>query len=319
MSPFASKPTKEEAIKNQNDVALILSDHLFSTKAKHSNTVFSPASITAALTLAASGPGGSLIAGDILSFLRSSSIDELNSVFAEMVSVVFADRSANDGPKISSINGVWIEQSLAIDSLAFKDLFENIFKASFDLVNYRSKFEEVRVELNAWASNHTNGLIKDLLPLSVPFMSSYEKQDIEAYDGFKVLRIPYRQGGKDTKHNFSYRHRFRDDTERDGFSMYFYLPDKKDGLDGLVKTMASTSGFLDDHVPFSKQPVTCVEIDEEGTEAAAATYMRSNGKGGVPRYVDFVADHPFLFLIREDKSGTVLFVGQIFDPSIKSS
>ncbi|WVZ21590.1 hypothetical protein V8G54_008912 [Vigna mungo] len=30
--------------------------------------------------------------------------------------------------------------------------------------------------------------------------------------------------------------------------------------------------------------------------------------------VDFVADHPFLFLIREDLTGTVLFIGQVFDP-----
>jgi serpin B len=31
--------------------------------------------------------------------------------------------------------------------------------------------------------------------------------------------------------------------------------------------------------------------------------------------IDFVADHPFLFLIREEQTGTVLFAGQIFDPS----
>ncbi|CAA7048672.1 unnamed protein product [Microthlaspi erraticum] len=130
--------------------------------------------------------------------------------------------------------------------------------------------------------------------------------------------------------------------------MYFYLPDKKDGLEHLVKTMASTCGFLDSHVPmyqdrvnefripkfkiadglsgedlgFSALPLfhkACVEIDEEGAEAAAATFVVGFGAWTPPKMIDFVADHPFLFLIREDKTGTVLFVGQIFDPSKKSS
>ncbi|KAF3604405.1 hypothetical protein F2Q69_00036694 [Brassica cretica] len=38
-----------------------------------------------------------------------------------------------------------------------------------------------------------------------------------------------------------------------------------------------------------------------------------------PEMIDFVADHPFLFLIKEDTIGTVLSAGQIMDPSDKSS
>ncbi|CAA7048673.1 unnamed protein product [Microthlaspi erraticum] len=151
-----SQLTTENAMKNQNDLALIHSQRLFSTKPKqHLNTVFSPASINAALTLAASGPVGSSSAKEILSFLSSSSIEELNAVFSQIASVVFADRSANGGPKISSVNGVWIEQSLPIDDSSFKVLFENFFKASFDRVDFRSKdFSRIFFHVASRASLH---------------------------------------------------------------------------------------------------------------------------------------------------------------------
>ena len=117
--------------------------------------------------------------------------------------------------------------------------------------------------------------------------------------------------------------------------MYFYLPDKKDGLHNLLEKMASTHGFLGRHIPLERVIVGDFripkfkigfgfeaskvfgdwkhEIDEEAVAVSARVgYCTSNGI--VPKMIDFVADHPFLFLIREDKTGTVLFVGQIFNP-----
>jgi len=59
-----------------------------------------------------------------------------------------------------------------------------------------------------------------------------------------------------------------------------------------------------------------VQVDEEGTEAAAATAgsMRAFSMQVDPPIV-FRADHPFLFLIRDLRSGTVLFLGRVDDPS----
>ncbi|XP_024013586.1 probable non-inhibitory serpin-Z5 [Eutrema salsugineum] len=350
----------EDAMKKQNDFTMFLTAKVISSVAKNSNVVFSPTSINAVLTM-------------------SSSIDELNAVFCKIATVVLADASASGGPKISAVNGVWMEQSLPVKP-SLKDLFENFFKAAFAQVDFRFKAEQVREEVNAWASNHTNGLIKDILPrgsiksdtdwiygnalyfkgawedkfpksltrddefqllngtsVSVPFMSSCKKQYVTAYDGFKVLRLPYQQG--------------RDDTNRK-FSMYFYLPDKIDGLDNLLERMTSTDGFLVNYITTSAVKVgklripkikiefgfeaskifdlrlqvslyqkALIEIDEDGAVAAAVTKGGRRGCRGtiiVPKTIDFVADHPFLFLIREDKTGTVLFTGQILDPS-KSS
>ena len=58
-----------------------------------------------------------------------------------------------------------------------------------------------------------------------------------------------------------------------------------------------------------------VEVNEEGTEAAAATgvVMRLTSVGPVPIPV-FRADHPFLFLIRDNLTGSILFIGRVANP-----
>jgi serpin B len=62
-----------------------------------------------------------------------------------------------------------------------------------------------------------------------------------------------------------------------------------------------------------------VETNEEGTEAAAATASVMTGssllRSKPPPVPIFRADHPFLFAIRDHKSGAILFLGRIADPT----
>jgi serpin B len=55
-----------------------------------------------------------------------------------------------------------------------------------------------------------------------------------------------------------------------------------------------------------------VEVNESGAEAAAATIVRFVAKSMPGR---FAADHPFIYLIRENGSGSILFLGRMVDPT----
>ena len=58
-----------------------------------------------------------------------------------------------------------------------------------------------------------------------------------------------------------------------------------------------------------------VKVDEEGTEAAAATAVIMVEKSvAMPRNV-FRADHPFVFIIQEKETGNILFMGRVTDPT----
>ena len=56
-----------------------------------------------------------------------------------------------------------------------------------------------------------------------------------------------------------------------------------------------------------------VDVNEEGTEAAAATAVVV-ALAAAPAHPEFRADHPFVFLIRDNRSGSVLFLGRVANP-----
>jgi serpin B len=61
-----------------------------------------------------------------------------------------------------------------------------------------------------------------------------------------------------------------------------------------------------------------VDVNEEGTEAAAATavVMRLAAAPANPDPVPvFRADHPFIFLIQDDETGSILFMGRVVNPT----
>jgi serpin B len=97
------------------------------------------------------------------------------------------------------------------------------------------------------------------------------------------------------------------------------------GLNDVLAGMGMSSAFRADAADFSKMTgkkdlfisavvhKAFVEVNEEGTEAAAATGVVMT-LSAVSQDRVFVADHPFLFLIRDDVTGSILFMGRVTDP-----
>ncbi|MBI5010033.1 MAG: serpin family protein [Bacteroidia bacterium] len=104
----------------------------------------------------------------------------------------------------------------------------------------------------------------------------------------------------------------------DGFEKMLNVELKSMGMnDAFEDYLANLSGISDSrlYVEFVKQN-TFVEVNEEGTEAAAVTTigigLTSAGPQNPPA---FIIDKPFIFAIRERTTNALLFAGQIVNPN----
>lgn len=191
----------------------------------------------------------------------------------------------------------------------------------------------------------SGGLVK------APFMTSKKKQFIRACDGFKVLGLPYKQG--EDKRRFTMYFLLPDANDglpalieklgsQSGFLERhipqtqeevgdFRIPKFKISYGVEISNALKELGVVT--LPFSGGELTemvdslvgqnlhvssifhkaFIEVNEEGTEAAAASAAVIKLRG-LPSKIDFVADHPFLFVVREDMTGTLLFVGKVLHP-----
>jgi len=89
-----------------------------------------------------------------------------------------------------------------------------------------------------------------------------------------------------------------------------------DGFQSMISEGVEGPVFIGDvlHKAF-------IKVDEKGTEAAAATIVMMVTESTMeeePEPVEFTADRPFIFLIVEHSTNTILFMGRVLDPSESS-
>ncbi|KAG7567920.1 Serpin domain [Arabidopsis thaliana x Arabidopsis arenosa] len=285
------------------------------------------------------------------SFSLKSSFKELleNSYKATCSQVDFATKP---GDVMDEVNK-WAEVNTngLIKKILSRDSIETIRSSTLVLANavYFKAAWSRKFDANLTKDNDFHLL--DGNTVKIPFMISYEDQYLRGYDGFQVLRLPYVEDQRQFSmyiylpndkdglpallerissepgflDNHIPLHRISVDAFRIPKFNFSFEFKASDVLKDMGLTLPFTSGgnlteMVDSPSNGDKLYVSsilhkaCIEVDEEGTEAAAVSVgvimlmcLRRNP--------DFVADHPFLFTVREDKSGVILFMGQVLDPS----
>lgn len=182
-------------------------------------------------------------------------------------------------------------------------------------------------------------------------MTSVQKYHCKSFSDFKVLKIPYQKGdlGKfsmffflpDGRYVLPYLlEKLSDSPREDYFDLEevkfkdLWIPKfdirndfdvpatmKKKGI--VFPSMENSEDFLEMVTIRRGSPgfatnmfqKVVTKIDEKGTEAATAT---SFGFPRARRYnqMSFVADHPFMFMIKEENSGLIFFMGSVFNRSL---
>lgn len=203
-----------------------------------------------------------------------------------------------------------------------------------------------------WASEFSKDSTRDapftLLDgsqVSVPMMSQHSRFRYSEGDGLQALELPYAGGQLSMILLLPQQGKFNDvqtslDAEKlDGLvaglqvqEVNLWLPkfkfeyplDLKDSLqkmgmiDAFDPNQADLSGMDGSRDLYISAVLhkAFVAVDEAGTEAAAATVVSveaSSMPAGSP--VEFKVDRPFFFLIRDNASGAMLFLGRVLNPA----
>ncbi|MBA4419440.1 MAG: serpin family protein [Syntrophus sp. (in: bacteria)] len=215
-----------------------------------------------------------------------------------------------------------------LNAIYFKGIWESQFEKSNtrDVPFHVSAGKKVTVPLMQQESNFKIMTEKDFQAISVPYKGKRLSMVIllpKALDGVAALEKQF------TTQNLK-EWLAKLDKERDQKAM-LYLPKFKfetsyDLVDPFKK-MGMKNAFTPGAADFSGMGwpkgklwigqiihKAFVEVNEEGTEAAAATAVEMVTKSAPVNPPVFRADHPFLFIIRDNQSGTILFMGRMNNP-----
>ncbi|XP_014727923.1 PREDICTED: heterochromatin-associated protein MENT-like isoform X4 [Sturnus vulgaris] len=259
--------------------------------------------------------------------------ENIHSAFKKLLSDINKRRSTY---LLKSANRLYEEKTYPLLP-EFLQLITSYYNAKPQAVNFKRAAEQVRAQINSWVENKTERKIQSLLPAgslhsrtvlvlvnAIYFKGKWEKKFLEK----NTSEMPFRISKVERELTYE---KLAEWTKSDNMmkaEVDLYLPklkvEKNYDLKSPLSSMGIRNAFDPGQADFTGMSVkkdlfisqvihkAFVEVNEEGTEAAAATgvlMMRSR----VPT-MTFKADHPFLFFIRHNKSQTILFFGRFCSP-----
>lgn len=185
--------------------------------------------------------------------------------------------------------------------------------------------------------------LTDKPKVKVPFMNQQGSFNYAEEDGLQVLEMPYAGGDLSmivllpgSTSDYSKFEKKLDyatfmrvlgklSNETVDVSIPKFKFEAELGLGGTLQRMGMTDAFSETLADFSGISDTFlyitavihkafIDVNEEGSEAAAATAVVMGTKSIGPQPKHFIADRPFFFAIRDLRTGSILFMGRVLDP-----
>jgi serpin B len=338
------------------------------------NIFVSPLSIDLCLSMAANGSVGNTL-DEFLNLLGQSSLDNENALNGKLMEALpYLDNATT----VKIANGMWAKKMFALkDSYVASN--SDIYKA--EIANYDPFTDDIVGIINQWASDNTNGMIKDILKEedagcdlylanAVYFNGSWTTKfdgvtykAFQSYDNsYKDIAYVYRTGefdytGTNTLDlvaipfgNKSYE--FDLIVPKNGSSVSDIAESlNSDTWNELINSLQpktidlkmprldiSTSYNLTEYLkelglksafnfsaefdnittykPFKFDKIlhkAAIKLDETGAEAAAVTVFAgfTASFDSTTQTLSVIANHPYLFVIREVSTNTIVFIGAI--------
>lgn len=357
--------------------------------------VFSPLSVSLALAMTYNGALGAT-ADDMAATMHFSlDKDKLNQALAMLTAQLLENGNAEasdfeEERRLAIANSLWGEQTFPFKP-DFVTGLQDAYGAGLELVDFLNAAEDARQMVNGWVEDHTNGLIKDIVPpgvidsmtrlvlanaiyfkanwvngfnpaltqdqvftlldgssVDVPMMHTQETMLYLVGENYEALSLPY--GGGMAMEIYlpnpgefeAFEAAFTPEMllmHRNSATMgpvLLTLPKWKTETEApmgdLLQAMGMASAFSPD-ADFSGMfdaaqtdetlfigavlHKAFISVDENGTEAAAATVvvMRATGAPMPAEPHEFVVDRPYIYTIVDQNTGSVLFIGRVLNPA----
>ena len=359
---------ERELVKANNNFAL----RLFREARTEENAILSPLSITYALGMLNNGATGRTQQeiNEVLGFGEAGA-DAINAFCRKMLT----EAPRLDDTKVAIGNTIFVNEGMGY---RLQDAFVQTVNTYYDAQPQARNFTDGKTMdvINQWASDHTNGMIKQILdaesfdPMAVSYLLNaiYFKGDWtnefdpestteEPFNGgdavpmmnrlfyddigyaendlYQAVNLPYGLGAysmsiflpKEGKTVADIVEKMTDEDWKNfsgNYSVAVKLPRFETQTDQDLKEIMSNLGMSKAFSENAEFPNVCnepvyialmkqvakIKVNEQGSEAAAVTIIGEKALSANDYYATFHATRPFLYVITEQSTGVVFFIGQ---------